>query len=126
MCARLGLVTGQGLASVVRRRYRPSVLWAACTLLIVANVFNIAADLAGMAEASEIVTGLPSYYWTPVFTVLLISFLFFSSYRQIARIFKWLTLVLFVKWVSSRPLRYLGWLTAAIMTAAVLGMFVTD
>ena len=96
MCARLGLVTGQGLASVVRRRYRPSVLWAACTLLIVANVFNIAADLAGMAEASEMVTGLPSYYWTPVFTVLLISFLFFSSYRQIARIFKRLTLVLFV------------------------------
>lgn len=96
MCARLGLVTGQGLASVVRRRYRPSVLWFACTLLIVANVFNIAADLAGMAEASEMVTGLPSYYWTPAFTVLLISFLFFSSYRQIARIFKGLTLVLFV------------------------------
>lgn len=95
MCARLGLVTGQGLASVVRRQYRPSVLWAACTLLVIANVFNISADLAGMAEASEMVTGVPSYYWTPAFTVLLISFLFFSSYRQIARLFKWLTLVLF-------------------------------
>ncbi len=95
MCARLGLVTGQGLASLVRRRYRPWVLWGACALLIIANVFNISADLGGMAEASEMVTGIPSYFWTPAYTVLLISFLFFSSYRQIARIFKWMTLFLF-------------------------------
>ena len=95
MCARLGLVTGRGLAGVVRRNYPRSVLWGACTLLIVANVFNIGADLGGMAEATEMMTGIKSYYWTPFFTVLIISLLFFSSYRQIARIFKWLTLVLF-------------------------------
>src|SRR6202165_1636497 len=51
MCARLGMVTGQGLAGVVRRRYSAPVLWGACTLLIVANTFNIGADLGGMAEA---------------------------------------------------------------------------
>ena len=95
MCARLGMVTGRGLAGVVRRNYSRPVLWGACTLLIVANVFNIGADLGGMAEATEMMTGIKSYYWTPLFTVLIISLLFFSSYRQIARIFKWLTLVLF-------------------------------
>jgi NRAMP (natural resistance-associated macrophage protein)-like metal ion transporter len=95
MCARLGLVTGRGLASVVRLYYPRWVLWSACALLIVANVFNIGADLGGMAEATEMMTGIKSYFWTPVYTLLIISLLFFSSYRHIARIFKWLTLVLF-------------------------------
>ena len=48
-----------------------------------------------MAEATEMMTGIKSYYWTPFYTILIISLLFFSSYRQIARIFKWLTMVLF-------------------------------
>src|SRR5262252_8629304 len=42
MCAHLGLVTGRGLAGVIRRRYSPWVLWSACALLVVANVINIA------------------------------------------------------------------------------------
>jgi Mn2+/Fe2+ NRAMP family transporter len=61
----------------------------------VANVFNIGADLGGMADATEMMTGIKSYYWTPFYTILIISLLFFSSYRQIARVLKWLTLVLF-------------------------------
>jgi NRAMP (natural resistance-associated macrophage protein)-like metal ion transporter len=95
MCARLGLVTGRGLAGVVRHYYPRWVLWSACALLIVANVFNIGADLGGMAEATEMMTGIKAYYWTPLYTMLIISLLFFSSYRHIARIFKWLTMVLF-------------------------------
>ena len=95
MCARLGLVTGRGLAGVVRRNYPRPVLWGACALLIVANVFNIGADLGGMAEATEMMTGIKSHYWTAPYTIVIISLLFFSSYRHIARIFKWLTLVLF-------------------------------
>ena len=57
MCARLGLVTGRGLAGVVRLYYPRWVLWSACSLLIVANVFNIGADLGGMAEVTEMMTG---------------------------------------------------------------------
>src|SRR5664279_36601 len=59
MCARLGMVTGLGLAGVIRRRYSRWVLWSACALLVVANVINIAADLGGMAEATMMVTGAP-------------------------------------------------------------------
>jgi NRAMP (natural resistance-associated macrophage protein)-like metal ion transporter len=95
MCARLGMVTGRGLAGVVRRYYPRWVLWSACALLIVANVFNIGADLGGMAEATEMMTGIKSYYWTPLYSILIVSLLFFLSYRQFARIFKWLTMVLF-------------------------------
>lgn len=95
MCARLGLVTGSGLAGVIRTRYPRRVLWGACSLLIVASVINIGADLGGMADATEMMTGVSSLLWTPVYAALILSFLFWSSYRHIAKIFKWLTLVLF-------------------------------
>jgi NRAMP (natural resistance-associated macrophage protein)-like metal ion transporter len=106
MCARLGLVTGRGLASVIRVRYPKWVLWSACLILIVANVFNIGADLGGMADAMHMVTETPSYYWTPLFAVLIVVLLFWTSYRLIAKIFKWLTLVLFAYVITaflSRP-----------------------
>ena len=72
MCARLGMVTGCGLASVIRTRYPRWVLWFACALVIVANVFNIGADLGGMADAMQMITGIPAYYWTPFFAALII------------------------------------------------------
>src|SRR5471030_542706 len=91
MCARLGMVTGRGLAGVVRRRYSRWVLWGSCALLIVANVINIAADLGGMADATQMVTGAPVALMVPVFGVVIVSLLMWSSYRTIARVFKWLT-----------------------------------
>jgi NRAMP (natural resistance-associated macrophage protein)-like metal ion transporter len=94
MCARLGMITGLGLAGVIRRRYPRPVLWGACLLLVIANVINIAADLGGMAEASTMVTNVPSAVWVPVYAGVIVSLLIWSSYRAIARIFKWLTLVL--------------------------------
>ena len=95
MCARLGMVTGRGLASVIRTRYPRWVLWFACALVIVANVFNIGADLGGMADAMQMITGVPAYYWNPFFAALILGLLFRTSYRTMARIFKWLTMVLF-------------------------------
>src|SRR5438128_587737 len=72
MCARLGLVTGLGLAGVIRRRYSRWVLWGACALLVVANVINIAADLGGMAEATMMVSGGPVALMVPVFGVMVV------------------------------------------------------
>ena len=95
MCARLGMVTGRGLGGVIRKRYPVWILWPACLILIVANVFNIGADLGGMATAMQMVTGVRSYYWTPFFALLIAALLIWTSYNQIAGIFKWLTLVLF-------------------------------
>ena len=95
MCARLGMVTGCGLASVIRTRYSRSVLWFACGLVIVANVFNIGADLGGMADAMQMITGIHAYYWNPFFAALITGLMLWTSYRIMARIFKWLTLVLF-------------------------------
>jgi Mn2+/Fe2+ NRAMP family transporter len=63
--------------------------------VIVANVFNIGADLGGMADGMQMISGVPSYVWTPVFAALIIGLLFWTSYRTMARVFKWLTMVLF-------------------------------
>jgi len=101
MCARLGMVTGCGLASVIRARYSRWVLWLACVLVIVANVFNIGADLGGMADAMQMITGIHAYYWTPFFAVLILGLLLWTSYRTMAQIFKWLTLVLFAYVVTA-------------------------
>jgi NRAMP (natural resistance-associated macrophage protein)-like metal ion transporter len=95
MCARLGMISGRGLARCVRHYYSRWILWGACALLIIANVVNIGADLGGMAEATQLMTGTSALIWTPIYAVLIISLLFWTSYTHVARIFKWLTLVLF-------------------------------
>src|SRR5580700_1640492 len=115
MCGRLGMVTGRGLAGVVRRRYSKWVLWSACALLIAANVPNIAADLGGMADVTQMMTGIPSVIWTPIYTALIVGFLFWSSYRQIARIFKWLTLVL-LAYVATAFFAHVDWRQALLAT----------
>ncbi|HYJ89902.1 MAG TPA: Nramp family divalent metal transporter [Pyrinomonadaceae bacterium] len=117
MCARLGLVTGCGLAAIVRRRYSRWVLWTACAVLVIANVFNIGADLGGMAEATEMMTGIKAFFWTPVYALILLSLLLFTSYRHIARIFKWLTLVLFA-YVIDAFLAQPDW--KSVLTATVI------
>src|SRR4029450_5398984 len=66
ICARIGLVTGHGLAGAIRGHYPRPLLYGACLLLLVANVFNIAADLAGMADATQLLTGVPSPLSDPV------------------------------------------------------------
>ena len=104
MCARLGMVTGCGLASVIRTRYPRWVLWFACSLVIVANVFNIGADLGGMADAMQMITSIPAYYWTPFFAASIIGLLFWTSYRTMAGVFKWLTLVLFAYVITALSL----------------------
>ena len=115
MCARLGMVTGLGLAGVIRRRYSRWVLWGACVLLVVANVINIAADLGGMAEATAIMTGAPVAASVPVFGIAMVAALMWSSYRTLARVFKWLTLVL-LAYVATAFVAHADWRTAVSMT----------
>jgi Mn2+/Fe2+ NRAMP family transporter len=79
-------------------------------------VINIAADLGGMAEATEMVTAF-SKWLTPVFAAVIVASLFWSSYRTIARIFKWLTLVLFA-YVITAFLAHPDW--AAVLRATFI------
>jgi len=117
MCARLGMVTGCGLASVIRTRYSRWVLWLACALVVVANVFNIGADLGGMAEGVQMITSIRAYFWTIFFAAFIMALLFWTSYRTMARVFKWLTLVLFA-YVITAFLVHPNW--AAVLRATFI------
>jgi Mn2+/Fe2+ NRAMP family transporter len=70
-----------------------------------------------MAEVSEMMTGVKAFVWTPLYAGLIVALLFWSSYRQIARIFKWLTLVLFA-YVLAAFLARPDW--RAVLTATVI------
>ena len=95
VCARIGLVTGRGLAGSVRSHYPRSLLYVACLLLLVANVFNIAADLAAMADSAELLTGLPSLAFVLIFGAAIITLTIWTTYAVFAGCLKWLTAVLF-------------------------------
>jgi NRAMP (natural resistance-associated macrophage protein)-like metal ion transporter len=115
MCARLGMVTGRGLAAAVRTYYPRWVLWGSCSILVVANVINIGADLGGMADATQLITGIRSLIWIPVYAFFLIGLLFWSSYKLIARIFKWMTVVLFA-YVFASFYAHVDWRHALAVT----------
>jgi NRAMP (natural resistance-associated macrophage protein)-like metal ion transporter len=115
MCARLGIVSGQGLAAAVRSNYPRWVLWGACSILVAANVINIGADLGGMAEATELVTGIRPLVWIPFYALLILGLLIWTSYKLIARIFKWMTLVLFA-YVLTSFFAHVDWKQALAVT----------
>jgi NRAMP (natural resistance-associated macrophage protein)-like metal ion transporter len=101
MCARLGLVSGRGLGGLIRIHYGRAILWPACALLVVANVVNIGADLGGMAAATGMITGIRPLYIAPFYALLIGVLVEWSSYRRIATVFKWLTLILFAYLVAA-------------------------
>jgi NRAMP (natural resistance-associated macrophage protein)-like metal ion transporter len=91
--ARIGRVTGRGLAANIRRAYSPWLLYAIVILLLVANVINIAADIAAMGEAARLVTGVGSaHLYSLGFGVLCLSLQVFLPYATYVRYLKWLTL----------------------------------
>jgi NRAMP (natural resistance-associated macrophage protein)-like metal ion transporter len=100
-CARIGLVSGRGLAGAMREHYPRWFLHGACLLLLVANVFNIAADLAGMADSAEMLTGLASGFWVPLFGLAVLGATIYASYSTFAAWLKWLTAVLFAYVISA-------------------------
>jgi NRAMP (natural resistance-associated macrophage protein)-like metal ion transporter len=109
ICARIGLVTGRGLAGAVGRHYPRPLLLGACLILLVANVFNIAADLGGMAEAAAMLTGLPARPFILIFGVGITAVTVYASYGTFARSLKWLTAVLFA-YIAAAVLARPDWL----------------
>ena len=94
-CARIGKVTGQGLAGNFKQRFPRWLLSVFIVALLVANTINIAADLAGMADAAEMLSGVKSHVFVLVFAVLISWATVRLHYHQIANMLKWLVLVLF-------------------------------
>ena len=95
MCARIGMVTGRGLAGAMHRRIPRPMILVAAVALFAANSVNVGADLSGMADAAEMLTRINSHIYVVVFGVGISLVTIFFRYHQIATILKWLALVLF-------------------------------
>jgi len=94
MCARIGRVTGKGLAANIKAAFPPVVLRAVVLLLLVANTLNIAADVAAMGEVGELVTGVNRRLMTLGFVLGSLGLQIFVPYHRYVVFLKWLTLSL--------------------------------
>ncbi len=94
MCARIGMVTGTGLAGALRQKFPMPVLIASCAALLAANSINVGSDLSGMADALELLTGVSSHIYVVVLGAGIGWAVIRFRYHQIASILKWLALVL--------------------------------
>jgi NRAMP (natural resistance-associated macrophage protein)-like metal ion transporter len=94
ICARVGMVSGAGLAGVMREHYPRPVTYAAVLLLFVANTINVGADLGAIADAVHIVTRVQATWLVVPVAAGIVALQIFGSYRLIANTFKWLTLAL--------------------------------
>ena len=92
--ARIGRVTGHGLASNIGRNFPRPVLHGIVVLLVVANTINIAADIAAMGDALQLVVGGPSHVYVVVFGTACLLLQVFLTYQRYVRYLKWLTLAL--------------------------------
>ncbi|RUR06453.1 Nramp family divalent metal transporter [Legionella sp. km772] len=91
MCARIGLITGEGLTSNIQKHYSPYLLFFISLLTIPAIILNISANIAGMgAVANLLVPSLPAMAFSVLITFLLILTLVFLSYKRIVNILKYL------------------------------------
>jgi NRAMP (natural resistance-associated macrophage protein)-like metal ion transporter len=93
--ARVGAVTGRGLAANLRQALPSPLLYGLLVLFALANIFNIAADIAAMGEAVRLLIGGPARFYALAFGVVCLAVQIYVPYRPYARYMKWLTLVLF-------------------------------
>lgn len=95
MCARIGMVSGFGLAAMIRKTFPVWLAYPLALVVIVANTFNIGADIAGMAGSANLVFRLPTTVWVLSFGALLVVAQVFLPYRVIVKVIKYLSISLF-------------------------------
>jgi len=93
-CARIGLVTGKGIAAVVKDTYGKKVLYPVVLLIVVANTINLGADIGSMAAAASLIIPVNFVIFILLFTALILTLEIFTSYYLYAKILKWLALTL--------------------------------
>ncbi|MGZ3158228.1 MAG: NRAMP family divalent metal transporter [Burkholderiaceae bacterium] len=107
--ARIGRVSGHGLATNIRRHYPAWLLYGIVSLLLIANTINIAADVSAMGAALKLIIGGPAQIYAVAFGVVSLLLQVFIPYRRYVRILKWLTLVL-LAYVATAFVVHIPWL----------------
>ena len=105
MCGRIGLVTGKGLAQIIKQHYPAPILYGAVLILFVANTVNIGADLAAMAETGQLLFGWPIFPCLITVTLLSIGLQVFVPYSTYSKFLKYLSLSLFAYIITALVVR---------------------
>ena len=95
VCAKVGMVSGKGLAGVLKEHYSPWVLYPAVIGLLLANTINAGADIGAIAAAMNLLVPIPLVVFIIPISLLILALQIWGSYRLIAKVFRWLTLALF-------------------------------
>jgi Mn2+/Fe2+ NRAMP family transporter len=95
ICAKIGMVSGMGLAAVLRTHYARWVVYGSVSLLVIANTINAGTDIGAIAAAINLILPIPALALVVPTAVVIVTVQIFCSYALISRIFKWLTLTLF-------------------------------
>ena len=93
-CARIGAVTGKGIASVVKANFNKKILYLVVSLVVIANTINIGADIGAMAAAANLIFPIPLAILALFFTAFMLILEIFTSYKTYAKILKWLAFAL--------------------------------
>jgi NRAMP (natural resistance-associated macrophage protein)-like metal ion transporter len=115
ICARIGRVTGEGIAGNLRRTFSAKVLFPIVAMLLLANTINIAADLGAMGAALQLLIGGPAIAYTVIFAVLSLLLQVFIPYSRYVLVLKWLSLVL-LAYVAAAFSLHIPWREVAIRT----------
>lgn len=101
MSARIGMVSGVGLMAVIRNAFPLWLAYLVAVTVIVANTFNVGADIAGMAAAAQLLWHLPLTVWVLFFGFVLLFAQVFLPYRVLANSLRWLCISLFAYVVTA-------------------------
>ena len=115
MCARIGMVTGMGLTAALRKKVPRFLLMIMALSLFAANTVNVGADLFGMADVANLLTGIHAAIFVVLFGVTITFATVWFKYKAIASILKWLAISLFAYVITAfiaRP----NWSQTAIAT----------
>lgn len=93
-CARIGAVTGKGIAAVIKTHFDKKILYLVVGLVLIANTINIGADIGAMAEATKLIVPMPFVILVIIFTVSILTLEIFTSYKVYSKMLKWLVLSL--------------------------------
>ncbi len=115
ICGRVGMVTGKGLAVLIKENYAKPILYGAVFLLVVANTINIGADLGAMASSAQLLLGIPFFVWLLIITTATILLEVFVSYPTYAKFLKFLTLSLFAYIITAFVIKQ-DWKNIALAT----------
>lgn len=124
MTARLGMVTGQGLAATIRKRYPAWVLWLVVVLVFTANTVNIGANLGAMADATALLLpGAPVAVYAVGYAIVILLLEIFITYKTYANVLKWFALSLF-SYVVTAAVVTVDW--SVVVFHAVVPTFVLE